>query len=524
MASISIKTTFMKNYIYIFLLCAGFYNPIHTQTLPDDIDISNSSNGIVSLPSTVDPTWASNGFVKYTKIEAPNGQAIHFVAQDQLTDAQIVRARNILKFYLTDFSGSQYGANKSIVANQMAENDATLLLINGSDGQGSSPSLSGQPLYENEIAVEGHNWYINNDYEHRDAAFEEILHMMHDTGFGVDGPNSNPGALPAYQAKIRAAQQNAIANNFSVWPIGAGGSNPDTQNWYNELDNENSLSQEYLASVVDSYYGLWGAWTEEPGGMWGLYIAKTRAEVESNDPMGAALMPQYFSPHLNINMDIDPSFNGIFTMAFDKDQPYTHKAQYLQHCTLTGTNSSGLKGNDLYNRLTGNQSNNILEGGKGNDRIDGKGGLDIAKFTGDLADYTISNMNGMIVITDNSEKRDGIDTLLQIETLRFADQDWSTTTTTTSISTISIDQQLKVFPNPATTFLQAEWDIELTRGANINLFDGTGKMVRFGSIPHGDYQYRLDIAELPSGIYWLELTDGIHQAKKKIVVKPKDRF
>jgi hypothetical protein len=46
-----------------------------------------------------------------------------------------------------------------------------------------------------------------------------------------------------------------------------------------ELTKENSLSQEYLASLVDSYYGLWGAWTESNShGMWGIYIAKTREE------------------------------------------------------------------------------------------------------------------------------------------------------------------------------------------------------------------------------------------------------
>ena len=64
----------------------------------------------------------------------------------------------------------------------------------------------------------GHNganrFLMTNDFDHRDAAFEEILHLIHDMGIGVDGSNSisNP-ALPEYQAEIRAAQINAIYKN-----------------------------------------------------------------------------------------------------------------------------------------------------------------------------------------------------------------------------------------------------------------------------------------------------------------------
>lgn len=401
----------MKKIILLILLATA---SLTAQTLPNNIDISTSPNGVVALPTTVSSTWANNGFVKYTKLVTPNGQAIHFVAQNQLSDAQIVRSRNILEFYLTNVPNTQYGTDKTVVANKMAENDAILLLLNGADGEGNEPNLPGQYLFEDEIAVEGHNWYINNDFDHRDAAFEEILHLMHDTGIGVDGPNSYPGALPAYQTEIRAAQVDGLANN--LWGLGAPG-------WIQELTQENSLSQEYLASVVDVYYGLWGAWTEEPGGMWGIYVAKTRAEMATLDPTGLALMPKYFSPFINVNMDIDPSFNGTFYMAFDASTPYTHKSQYLQHCTLTGSNASNLSGNDEYNRLCGNDNNNQLEGKKDNDRLDGKDGTDIAIFTGASTEYTISNQGDLTIVTDNTPNRDGIDTLLNIETIRFTDQD-----------------------------------------------------------------------------------------------------
>lgn len=417
------KTLSMKSSHVLFLmlvsLCLFACSPAF---LPDDIDTSSSVNDVVSLPESVHSAWAKWGFVKYTKIVAPNGQAIHVVAQDQIREAQIVRARNILQFYLSDFPGSTYGSDKSEIANRMAENDAILLLLNGSDREGNEPRVPGQPLFENEMAVEGHDWYMNNDWEHRDASFEEILHLMHDMGIGVDGHNAMPGAAKEFQAKIRAAQVNAN-KDFAIWPIGAEGSTPRVKDWFYELKDENSLSQEYLASLVDSYYGYWGAWTEKPGAMWGIYNSKNRKEIARLDPMGNQLMAQFFPPYISVNMDIDPDFTGIFSMTFDEKEPYTHKSQYLQHCSLTGKLMSGLKGNKLDNHLVGNDANNQLEGRAGNDKLDGKGGIDTAVYRGNSEQYEIDRTEAFTLVIDKQESREGIDTLINIEVLRFADRD-----------------------------------------------------------------------------------------------------
>ena len=507
----------MKNIIFTYLLFLSFISLSCAQTLPHDIDISGSPNGVIPLPNSVSTVWHNNGFVKYTKLTAPNGKAIHFVAQNQLTDAQIVRSRNILQFFLTNFEGSEFGSDKSVVANQMTENDAVLLLLNGADGQGNDPDLPGQYLFEDEIAVEGHPWYINNDFEHRDAAFEEILHLMHDTGIGVDGPNTFPGALTAYQSEIRAAQLNANQNNFAIWPIGADGSIPDVQDWFNELDDENSLSQEYLASVVDSYYGLWGPFTDEPGGMWGIYIAKTRADIENLDPAGAALMTKYFSPNININVDIDPSFNGTFSMSFDAAQLYTHKSQYLQHCTLTGSNTSNLKGNDLYNRLTGNDSDNELEGGKGDDRMDGKAGDDLAIFTGNCDEYTILNQNDVTLVIDNISDRDGTDTLSNIETMRFADKEVGITL---GFERISADLVFKVFPNPADDFLTVEFNSSTPiKSGLIKLFDALGRSVSEREFETVFEQLTLDVKDLPPGNYAIQIIGNQQQSGINVLIK-----
>ena len=281
-----------------------------------------------SFPSNIRAT-----FDRYTQVIPPNRRPINIYAQNRINDAQMIQARNTLIFWLTDVADTTYGADKSAVANQMGENEAILMLLNGSDGESAYPDVDGQPLFETELIVPGSAAYINNDYEnHRDATFEEILHLVHDTGIGVDGPHTRLGARPDFQAEIRAATNNAIANNYQLWPQGA----TEEPEWFNELSAENSLTQEYLAAVVDSYYGLWGAFEEADAGMWGEYVAKTRADIEAKDPMGAALMSKFFSPYLTYNAQLDATFDGTFTMSFDPTAPYTYKSQYLLHATFDG--------------------------------------------------------------------------------------------------------------------------------------------------------------------------------------------
>ncbi len=352
-----------------------------------------------TIPSSLGRFYKQN-FNRYTKVTTPNGGSIHIVAQSNLSDEQIVRCRSVLEFYLTDYPGSVYGADKSAVANKMAENKAILCLLNGQD-DGNNPvgeEVTGQPLYQNEIQVEGHSWYMNQNYEHRDATFEEILHFVHDNGIGVDGANTLPGAAPQFQAEIRAAQQNALSNN--LWGIGQDG-------WIQELTQENSLSQEYLASVVDCYYGLWGAFTESAtNGMWGFYVGKTRDDMSTDDPMGYALMTnKFFHPYLTYNARIDGSLNGNFSLKFDPSKPYTHHSRYLKDITLLGSNNNTVTVNELDNNITGNS------------------GINTVIFSGASADYSITTTNGnATIVTDNATDRDGINTLSKVEKLQFTDK------------------------------------------------------------------------------------------------------
>lgn len=505
---------FILSTLLLSALSIGSLNNSNAQFLPDNIDISTNALGIVPLPNSVPAIYLSNNFVKYTKIDCPNGEAIHFIAQNNISDAQIVNARSILQFYLTNYSGSQYGSDKTTVINTMGTNNATLMLVNGSHSPGNEPSIMAQPLYQNEMQVPGHTWYQNNNYDFRDASFEEILHMMHDMGIGVDGPNSisNP-ALPAFQTEIRAAQDNAD-NNFQIWPLTA----PSNPAWYNELSAENSLSQEYLASLIDSYYGLWDGWTGDPTkGMWGEYISHNRLEIQTEDPMGWALVPKYFSPFINVDMIIDPSFSGTFTLTYSGTNDYTSKSRYMQHVYLSGTNASNLQGNSEYNRLKGNVSNNSFEGLKGNDRLDGQGGINTAIFTGDFSDYTITNNTTHAIIADGTPNRDGVDTLWNIHNLQFNDQ----LTTINLQNTAEIDfnpiniKRATLYPNPVNNIVNIQIP-ENKENVHLVISDLAGQTIREESY-NDTSKITLDISNLINGVYLISLEGENSSTKLKFI-------
>ena len=359
---------------------------------------ANPELGIENIiPTSLGKEYSAN-FNRYTKVVTPNGGKIHIVAQSNLTDEQIVRTRSTLEHFLKNYPGSKYGNNKSELANKMAENGAILTLLNGQDDGNNPVEVNGQALFENEIQVEGHPWYINQDYNnHRDATYEEILHLVHDYGIGIDGHNSFPGAMPKYQSEIRQAQKNALSTN--LWGIGA-------DRWINELTDENSLTQEYLAALIDSYYGLWGGWTDSnTHGMWGIYVAKTRNEIFLEDPVGGEIMNnKFFHPYLTYNARIDSSFNGVFSLKFDSLKPYTNHSQYLKDITLLGNNDTAVYINQLDNNITGNKGTNTVI------------------FNGNSSEYIIDITDIETSVTDKVSNRDGINILKGIEKIKFTDQ------------------------------------------------------------------------------------------------------
>ncbi len=83
-------------------------------------------------------------------------------------------------------------------------------------------------------------------------------------------------------------------------------------------------------------------------------------------------------------------------------------------------NATGGGGNDT---ITGNATGNFLRGNRGDDIISGLGGNDTAGYAGVKGEYTIlRNLDGSYVVIDSVAGRDGTDTIVGVENLRFIDQ------------------------------------------------------------------------------------------------------
>ena len=350
----------------------------------------------------------TQGFVKGMAHRAPSGGAIWIVAQQGVDDLAVRRAYNLLAFFLHPADGLEFGsqATKNAVANAMAANGAMLMMPMGAHREGREPEVPAQPLFESENPIDGSRWYLENDWDHRDAAFEEIFHLVHDTGIGT----YEPGALPAYQKALDREARKAISDGRWGIPIDKG-----VAEWLEELAEEDSLAQEYIAAVIDSYYGLWAAFDERAGGMWGIYCAKNRAEIGALDGPGLGLL-QRFLPEYMVGYEalIAPTFQGMFSLQLDPEQDYTFKSQYLVEATLHGHHESGLIGNDQDNILMGNHGDNRLVGGLGTDTV---------RFSGLQAEYEIVLHGETRTVRDRIAARDGTDTLHSVEVLRFADGD-----------------------------------------------------------------------------------------------------
>lgn len=71
--------------------------------------------------------------------------------------------------------------------------------------------------------------------------------------------------------------------------------------------------------------------------------------------------------------------------------------------------------------LIGGAGNDVFVPNRGNDTIDGGGGLNEADYSGARADYAISVSGPTLTVAESQPARDGSDTLVNVQRLKFAD-------------------------------------------------------------------------------------------------------
>ncbi|MCJ8291656.1 MAG: hypothetical protein HRT58_04975 [Crocinitomicaceae bacterium] len=347
------------------------------------INTNSSELGVVELPSSVDSKIRST-FKWYTQVTAPNGKRIHLLAQSNWTIEKVAYTRSILEHYLTNDNSIIYG-NKDEVANSIANQNGAMTMFNDANSvSNNSSGVNGQDLQADETVAVGSPEYLNQSV--RNAAFEEILHFVHDLGISP--------VFPEFQKELETATANAVDNHiFIPW-----GGLPVA-----DYDNE------LLAACNDTYWGLieYNTSTSTP------YLFHSREAAIAGDPLTSSVLEKFLPKHFTSILYISSEFSGTFSMTKTSGELYTNESQYYKNVQLLGSASSSILGNDLNNSLTGNSGDNMLDGGSG---------TDTAIFSGDYLDYTILNSGGVATITDNVSNRDGTDQLTNIEKAQFTDQ------------------------------------------------------------------------------------------------------
>ncbi len=343
------------------------------------------SSEIIQDASHINPRYQKN-YDRYVMFVPENKIPSFLFIQKGVSEARIIRSKEITDFFLADVPGSQYGHDKTEVANKMGEHGAVILLLTGAHRDPNNlpgNQLPGQELYESETPVPGDEWYMTQVREHRDAGFEEILHFVHDNGIGA----TSDGALEEYNSEIDAAVvENAEKGILTLRP------------------GFDSNCQEYLAGIVDCYYGLLDAVGRERS--FGRYTLITRQKVIEQDALGHGLIAKFFPPYINVPFSLDPQFSGTFKMHLATER-YTRRSQYLLHLRMAGTNDVNVEGN---------AQDNIIIQNPGDNRIDGAQGVDVVFYEKPYKSLRVSKANGTIQVQGS-----GTDLLDNIEYIVFKD-------------------------------------------------------------------------------------------------------
>lgn len=96
-------------------------------------------------------------------------------------------------------------------------------------------------------------------------------------------------------------------------------------------------------------------------------------------------------------------------------------AANIENLDFTGEGDFTGTGNASANVIQGGDGADTLMGRGGNDTLIGGGGDDVAVYVGNRADYTIELTLDGYRVTDNTADRDGVDLLMDVERVTFAD-------------------------------------------------------------------------------------------------------
>ncbi|MDH5932334.1 hypothetical protein [Vibrio splendidus] len=225
-----------------------------------------------------------NGIKQRTCVEA-HGYKIPLLVEDKSannSEAKVAHVKNIMEYYLDSFPAE--------VTKAIYDSKATMAFFYDKDwsdrdgGDFLDENYRFQDLFAEETTVPTSNEtkpLLNYPYL-RDAAFEEIIHFVHDYGVMNLAVQSSSSKWAAMQKELDALNEKAILAG-SYFPNGK-----DSTIVEADLDAE-SYDQEYLAYSLYAYYDLnfKGYNAQE-------LSSATFTDLQANDPAMVKFMEQHF--------------------------------------------------------------------------------------------------------------------------------------------------------------------------------------------------------------------------------------
>lgn len=483
------------------------------------LDISVNENGIIQLPEWVNPLF-SDAFQRYTHIPALNGDVIPILIQDEVTIDQILYVRKILQSQLTDIPGSMWGSDKSVVLDSIATSNVILYLLNNEDVDTDVQNLwdtgvIGHGVLATEIFPESSSEYFSSSQQ--DRTQYRISHLIQQYGIQT--------SMPGLQGSIQSAYINALENGYFYIVD----SMPFPVEWW---------MAEYVSLGLESYFGNWAHDPNENG--WaGLseYAFISRESIAESDSLLYNIISGFYGETLEYEADWNMPSGLDFLLHREESLDYTYRSQYLKNARLIGDNSNNILGNNFDNILTGNEGWNSLAGFGGHDDLIGQiGNNDIAKFQGDLMEYTIVEIDDTdghddYFITDLMPNRDSTCHIVDIHLLNFAGIVYEIENILDVNDPLILPTETKLlpaYPNPFNPITTIEYHLAEKGWTQLTIFDLLGRPVRTlinQQKPAGKYHIQWnghnDIGKpISAGMYFYQLqTQSKIETHKIILLK-----
>ncbi len=347
-----------------------------------------------------------------------------------------------------DFSSAkQFVQSFLTYSDNQSEDDVKAVIDSLSEGLQNSAQtpqwlINSQSLMYRELSVEGDCHYMSGyanycsdlgDNADRDAAFEEILHLVQAQGIAPNPETDYSNLQLAIDAHALGTYNDHKSNIDAGQPSDAVWQ-PEVDDWNEWLGDDvnpdigTTYSHEYLAAAFEAYMGV----AKHNGHGLDGYQALDRATMQALDAQGEAWISDLFHAHLQYTARIDSAgvvtfhqqeligqnAKPTFKMNLDDaiaQEGYTSKSQWLVNAKIVGSDSID---------LIANAQDNILEGNIANNTVDGKEGNDTYIVNNKLTECAIVPVvNATTVICPNS----GEDSLINIEAIKFTDQTYSIT-------------------------------------------------------------------------------------------------